>query len=141
MYESELHRGTNLLQIILQFCLSLWILLIDNIHSVVRVCYNAWVTSTMLSEYVWVCEIIQCFTFHKIIIQVLYREYFYCVDQVHGCALHSGQCATCHKAHTNFANESACLTADNIQNEVVTIHRSQEMLKLLSFLHIDIFHN
>jgi hypothetical protein len=41
-----------------------------------------------------------------------------------------------------FANESACLTADNIWNEVVTdsilnevltIHRSQEVLQMLSF--------
>jgi hypothetical protein len=39
----------------------------------------------------------------------------------------------------NFANESACLMADNIWNEVATIHRSQEVLKMLSSLHIDIF--
>jgi hypothetical protein len=32
----------------------------------------------------------------------------------------------------NFADESACLTADNVHNEFVTIHRSQEMLKMLS---------
>jgi hypothetical protein len=36
------------------------------------------------------------------------------------------------KAHTNFAVESACLTADNVWNEAVTIHRSQEVLKMLS---------
>jgi hypothetical protein len=29
--------------------------------------------------------------------------------------------------------------ADNIRNEVVTIHRSQEMLKMLASLHVDIF--
>jgi hypothetical protein len=32
----------------------------------------------------------------------------------------------------NFADESTCLTADNAWNEVVTIHRSQEVLKMLS---------
>jgi hypothetical protein len=37
----------------------------------------------------------------------------------------------------NFASESA----DNIRNEVVTIHRSQEVLKVPSSLHIDIFCN
>jgi hypothetical protein len=36
------------------------------------------------------------------------------------------------EAHTNFADESACLTADNVRNEVATIHRSQEVLKVLS---------
>jgi hypothetical protein len=49
--------------------------------------------------------------------------------------------AACCEAHTNFANESAFLVADNICNEVVTIHRSQEVLKMLFFLHIDIFRN
>jgi hypothetical protein len=33
----------------------------------------------------------------------------------------------------NFADESACLMADNFRNEVVSIHRSQEALKMLSF--------
>jgi hypothetical protein len=40
---------------------------------------------------------------------------------------------------TNFANESACLTANNVRN-VVTIHILQ-VLKMLSSLHIDIFRN
>jgi hypothetical protein len=40
--------------------------------------------------------------------------------------------AACREAHTNFADESAYLTTDNIRNEVVTIHRSQKMLKMLS---------
>jgi hypothetical protein len=39
----------------------------------------------------------------------------------------------------NFADESACLTIDDIWNEVVTIHRSQDVLKILLPLHIDIF--
>jgi hypothetical protein len=40
------------------------------------------------------------------------------VDRVHGSALHSGRCTACREAQTNFYNESACLTADNILNEV-----------------------
>jgi hypothetical protein len=42
-------------------------------------------------------------------------------------------------AHANFAVESACLMADNIRNEVVTIHRSQVVFKMLSSLHADFF--
>jgi hypothetical protein len=61
------------------------------------------------------------------------------VDQVHGSALHGGQCAACYKALMNFASESACLMADNVWNEVVTIHRIQEVLKMLSSLHADTF--
>jgi hypothetical protein len=34
--------------------------------------------------------------------------------------------------HTKFADESICLLADNIWNEVVTIHRPQMVLKMLS---------
>jgi hypothetical protein len=37
-------------------------------------------------------------------------------------------------AHTNSADESTCLMADNIQN-IITIQRSQDMLKMLSSLH------
>jgi hypothetical protein len=40
-----------------------------------------------------------------------YRKGFYFVDRFHSSALHGSQIATCHKAHTNFANESA-LTDD-----------------------------
>jgi hypothetical protein len=70
---------------------------------------------------------------------VFYREYLYCADQVHGSALHGDQCAACHEAHVNFTDEWACLTADNVWSAAVTIHRSQEVLKMLSSLHIDIF--
>jgi hypothetical protein len=48
------------------------------------------------------------------------------VDGVHGSAVHDDRCAACCEVHTNFADESACLTADKFQNELVTIHRSQE---------------
>jgi hypothetical protein len=49
------------------------------------------------------------------------------------------RCTAGGKAHANFVNESACLMVDNIQNELVTIHRSQDVLKMLSYLHVDIF--
>jgi hypothetical protein len=39
------------------------------------------------------------------------------------------------EAHENFADESA----DNVWNEVVTIHISQGVLKMPSSLHIDFF--
>jgi hypothetical protein len=61
-------------------------------------------------------------------------EDFYFVDRFHGPMLYSDWGATCHKVHTNFADESACLTADKVRNEVVSIYRSQERLKVLSFL-------
>jgi hypothetical protein len=35
----------------------------------------------------------------------------------HGSALHGGRCAAFYEAHTNFADESACLSADNNWNE------------------------
>jgi hypothetical protein len=69
------------------------------------------------------------------------KEYFYYVDRVHGSALHGGRCAACREAHTNFADESACLTANNFRNKVITIHRSQEASKLLSSLHLDMLRN
>jgi hypothetical protein len=65
----------------------------------------------------------------------MYREDFYFVDRFHGSALHGYRCIAGCEAHTNFADESACLTADNILNEVVT----QDVFKML--LHVDIFRN
>jgi hypothetical protein len=61
-----------------------------------------------------------------------YRDDFYFVDRFHGSALHGDRGAACREANTIFFDESARLTADNVQNEVVTIHRSQEVLKMLS---------
>jgi hypothetical protein len=46
----------------------------------------------------------------------VYRELFKFVDRFHGSALHGDWGATCCKAHTNFADESAFLRADNIWN-------------------------
>jgi hypothetical protein len=46
--------------------------------------------------------------------------------------LHSNQCTTGCKVNTDFATESASLMADNFLDEVVTVHRSQEVLKMLS---------
>jgi hypothetical protein len=54
------------------------------------------------------------------------------VDRFHGSAHHDDRCTAGCEAHTNSADESACLTADNVRNEVVTIHRSHEVLKMLS---------
>jgi hypothetical protein len=48
--------------------------------------------------------------------------------------------AACREVHMNFADESACLTADNVWNEVVATQKSQEALKVMPFLHVDIFH-
>jgi hypothetical protein len=59
-------------------------------------------------------------------------EDFYFVDWFYGSALHSNQGTSCGKAHMNFAEESACLTTDNVWNKNVTIHISQEVLKMLS---------
>jgi hypothetical protein len=61
----------------------------------------------------------------------IYIEDFYFVDWFHGSALHGDWCIAVCEVHTNFANESACLTANNVWNEVVTIHRSQ-VLKMPS---------
>jgi hypothetical protein len=47
----------------------------------------------------------------------IYGEDFYFVDRFHCSALHGNQGATCREAHTNFAADSACLTAD-VWNEV-----------------------
>jgi hypothetical protein len=47
-----------------------------------------------------------------------YREDSYFVDWFHGSVLHGNQCTTSCKAYMNFADESACLMADNVQNEV-----------------------
>jgi hypothetical protein len=61
-----------------------------------------------------------------------HKEDFYFVTRFHGSALHGNRCAAGCEAHTNFADESVCLTADNVRNEVVTIHRLQEVLRMLS---------
>jgi hypothetical protein len=66
----------------------------------------------MRSEYLMCCDII-----HRAYINRIYREDFYLVDRFNCSALHGGGCAACCEEHTNFADESACLTADNVQNE------------------------
>jgi hypothetical protein len=47
---------------------------------------------------------------------------------VHCSALHGDGCTTGCQAHMNCADESICLLADNVQNEVVINHKSQEVL-------------
>jgi hypothetical protein len=44
-------------------------------------------------------------------------EDFYFVDRFQGSALDGGRCVACCEAHTNFADELSCLTADNVRNE------------------------
>jgi hypothetical protein len=51
---------------------------------------------------------------------------------VHSAALHGDQCTTSCKVDMNFADESIYLLANKIQNEIVTIHGSQDVLKMLS---------
>jgi hypothetical protein len=60
-------------------------------------------------------------------------EKFYLVDRFHGRGLHDDRGAACLEAYMSFAGESACMTADNARNGVVTIHRWLEVLKMLSF--------
>jgi hypothetical protein len=43
---------------------------------------------------------------------MMYKEHYYFVDQFHSFALHSDQCPAGCEAHTNFADELACLTAN-----------------------------
>jgi hypothetical protein len=62
----------------------------------------------------------------------LYRDNFTLLQWFHGSTLHGDRCAAFHNVHTNFADESACLKANNVRNEVVTIYRSHEILKILS---------
>jgi hypothetical protein len=50
------------------------------------------------------------------------------VDRVRDSALHSGRCAACCEAHTNFADESEYLTADNVRS-----------VENAAPLHVDIF--
>jgi hypothetical protein len=62
-----------------------------------------------------------------------YWDDFLFVAWFQGSELHGGWCAVCYEAQTNFADESAGLTADNVRNEVITIRRSQNVFKMLSF--------
>jgi hypothetical protein len=64
---------------------------------------------------------------------LFYRVFFYSFDEL--------TLLGCCEAHVNFADESACLTGANVWNDVVTIHRPQEVLKMLSTLHANIFCN
>jgi hypothetical protein len=57
---------------------------------------------------------------------------------VHGSALHGDRCTAACEAHTNLADELICLLADNVWNEVVTIHRSRVVLQMPLPLHVDI---
>jgi hypothetical protein len=56
----------------------------------------------------------------------------------HGSARQGDRCTAGREAHANLADESGCLMADNVWNEVVTVHKSQEVFKM-SCLHLEIF--
>jgi hypothetical protein len=60
--------------------------------------------------------------FLEIVQESKYREDFCFVDWFHGSVLHGAQCVIDCKAHMNV-DKSACPMADNVLNEVVTIHR------------------
>jgi hypothetical protein len=66
----------------------------------------------------------QCLCVRRMNICNMYRENFCFVHRFHGSTLHGDRFTAGCEAHTNFADESACLKADNFRNEVVTIHRS-----------------
>jgi hypothetical protein len=51
--------------------------------------------------------------------------------------LHGYRCTSGCEAHKNFADESICRLADNVRSEVITIHRSQKVLKMLSLSTVD----
>jgi hypothetical protein len=63
---------------------------------------------------------------------MLHREDFYFVDRFRGSALNGDRGIACREEHTNFAAELACLTADNVRYEVITIHISQKVFKMPS---------
>jgi hypothetical protein len=48
---------------------------------------------------------------------MLYKEDFYFVDRFHDSVLHGDWYITGCEVHMNFADESACLMADNVQNK------------------------
>jgi hypothetical protein len=56
---------------------------------------------------------VHCYiTVFGILLMMMYKENYYFVEQFHSSVLHSNQCSTGCEAHTNFADELACLTAD-----------------------------
>jgi hypothetical protein len=59
---------------------------------------------------------------------VIYREVLTFVDRFTALRFTATGAPT---AYTNFDDESICLFADNVRNELVTVHRTQEMLKIL----------
>jgi hypothetical protein len=69
--------------------------------------------------------------------KMIYKEDFYFVDRFHSLALHGERCIADCEVHMNSADESICLLTYNVRNEVVTIHRSHEVLKMLFLLNAD----
>jgi 3'-phosphoadenosine 5'-phosphosulfate sulfotransferase (PAPS reductase)/FAD synthetase len=56
-------------------------------------------------------------TFSYLVLDTLlkYKKVLNFADQLTA-ALHRDRCAACRQAHTNFADESVCLMADNVSN-------------------------
>jgi hypothetical protein len=48
---------------------------------------------------------------------LIQRVLFNSVDRFHGSTLHGDRCTAGCEAHTNYADESVCLMADNVWNE------------------------
>jgi hypothetical protein len=65
------------------------------------------------------------------------REDFKSIDEFTALRFTATRCTAGREAHANFADESA----DNVWNEVVTIRRSQGVLKMPSSPHVDFFCN
>jgi hypothetical protein len=62
----------------------------------------------------------------------LYRVDFYVLDGSTALQFTAISAPLAARRITHFANESACLRADNIRNKEVTIHRSHGVLKIVS---------
>jgi hypothetical protein len=54
---------------------------------------------------------------------VFCREYFYCVDHVHGSPFHGDQHTACREVNVKFADKWAFLMAYNVRSEVLTNYR------------------
>jgi hypothetical protein len=70
-----------------------------------------------------------------------HREDFYFADRFHGSALYGDRTVACCETHTNFVDESARMTIDNIRNEVVNNSQITGGVENAVPVHVDIFRN
>jgi hypothetical protein len=68
-------------------------------------------------------------------------EDFYFIDRFNGSALHGNRCTAGCEAHTNFTNESACLTADNILQKSIYNSQTTGYVENAVPLEVHIFRN